>query len=190
MGVEKLPIVEVADSKNRNGFRRIGIRSEECQRLRAHHRRRSSHVEDSLWRTFYSLTAGELCWPLYLWGDTGRGKTMAALCFVDVLGHCAWTDLDRLCEMLCRRETDWWEVFEEAECVIVDEIGGRDTVSSVDADAVKKIADLRERYGDRVAIYISNHPPEKIKELYGTRIFSRLCCGTIYQVTGPDRRMG
>ena len=138
---------------------------------------------------FYGLTAGKRRWPLYLWGDTGRGKTFAGLCFKDVLSNCAWTDLDRLCEMLCRRDVDWWRHMGEVDCMIVDEIGGRDEISSVDADAVKKIADLRERYAGGVAVYIGNHAPDRIKELYGVRIHSRLCCGTQYEVTGADRRM-
>ncbi len=190
MAVEKLPIVQAAGSENRNGFHKVFCRADHCKRLQKHTTRRASEVELDLWHTFYGLVRGNLRWPLYLWGDTGRGKTFAALCFTDALAECGWTELDQLCEMLVGGMKYLWQRFSELECLVVDEIGGRDIVSSVDADAVKKIADLRERYGGRVAIYISNHEPDKIQRLYGRRIFSRLCCGTTYQVTGPDRRMG
>ncbi len=191
MGAEKLPIVEVAATEKplASGCRYVQTRRVAYDRLQKHGTRDAGQVEVALWRTFNSLVSGVRKWPLYLWGDTGRGKTFAGLCFRDVLANCAWIDLDRLCEILVTHDDGWWRALQVAECVVVDEIGGRDNVTWVDVDAVKKIADLRERYASRVAIYIGNHAPDRLKEIYGRRIFSRLCCGTTYELTGSDRRM-
>ena len=173
----------------RGGLVEIAVRREPLVTIKPRLLRGIDEVEGGLLNALRGLCAGELRWPLFLWGDEGRGKTLAALCLYDKVIDARWYDVDRICQALVTQNEYVWEIIRDTQLVILDEVGGRDQVSSVDADAVKKFADIREQYAGRVSVYISNHPPDTIKKVYGRRIFSRLCCGTIYQVTGPDRRM-
>jgi DNA replication protein DnaC len=79
----------------------------------------------------------------------------------------------------------WWFI-RDADVAVIDELGTRSRDSDVEYSAVKGAADAREH---KPTIWISNHPPQQMRELYDDRIFSRICCGTWYELTGPDRRM-
>ncbi len=137
---------------------------------------------------FADLCDGERFWPLFIHGAPGSGKTVATYCMTDVLFDYIYTDLDGLCEALVTRSDKWRHIQDPDKCAILDEIGGRDVVSSVDADAVKKFLDLRENYANRVGVYVSNHGPDAIPGLYGHRIASRLLCGTTFHMEGSDQR--
>ncbi len=196
MGIEKLPIVGQADIDKamRHGFHPIYKRFHdpdfEFRPQFENLGRDPALVERNLMGMFNSLAAGKRRWPLYLFGAQGCGKTCAGLAMCDMTFNSCFWDVDLVIDALFSRNPYDWKPIANHEFAVLDEIGGRDQVASAEVDAIKKFADTRERFCNRVAVYISNHAPEKIKELYGERIHSRLCCGTIYKVTGKDRRMG
>ena len=176
------------DSDRWPGFRRIETLGVPTKRISCRWRRDREELDETLDALMYGLLSGFNRWPLYLWGDTGVGKSCAGLLFMDAVLDGAWFDLDRICQALVNHEAHWWERASEAELVVLDEIGGRDQVTSVDYDAVKKFADLRERNANRVAVYISNLGPSALVDHYGDRVASRLLCGTVFHLQGSDRR--
>ena len=169
-----------------HGFQILRRRDKPEKRIKLALPRDPIRVDDNVQDAFGGLCRGQARWPLFLHGDTGTGKTIAAICMVDVLYGCMWTDLDSLCELLVTHGS--WKHIEESEAAVLDEIGGRDNVTSVDADAVKKFLDIRECNCNRVGIYVSNHSPDAIRQLYRKRIASRLLCGTVVETTGIDQR--
>ena len=131
------------------------------------------------------ILAGKLPWPLLFWGAAGRGKTCAALLMVDAVPSSVYITLDDLLPDAFDRRAAIWTVGRESLLVVVDELGTRQQDFDREYRAVKRMADLREH---RPAVWISNHRPERLREIYDARIYSRLCCGTVVEVTGPDRR--
>lgn len=172
----------------RHGYRLIGRRHQPDVRIARAVPREPETVPGALWFAFHEVCNGKLPWPLFIHGPPGCGKTVAGYCFHDVTHDCGSTDMDRLIKTLISGE-DWpWAMARDAACVIVDELGGCDNVPTVEYNALKKFLDIRERWRDRVAVYLSNHSPDRIKELYDDRTASRLLCGTVYHLDGPDRR--
>ena len=142
-------------------------------------------LKPGLRETIGGLLRGELPWPLLLWGAAGRGKTCAALLMVDAVPVSVYVCLDDLMEHAFDRSASIWRLTHEAMLVVVDELGTRQQDFDREYCAVKRLADLREH---RPAVWISNHGPERLRAIYDDRICSRLCCGTVVEVTGPDRR--
>jgi len=133
------------------------------------------------------LVHGQARWPLYLWGDTGVGKTWAAWWVVErVREYCAVT-LERLADRVYERDAWYWRRLADRtlELAVIDEIGLRTETTDREYLALKRAADLLEW---RPTIWISNLAPEELRAAYDDRIFSRLCCGVICQATGPDQR--
>ena len=129
---------------------------------------------------------GELPWPLLLWGSTGSGKTCAALLMVDAVPSSVYMTLDDLAAVAFdEAAAAIWSLGRESLLVAVDELGARQQDFDREYRALKRMADLREH---RSAVWISNHSPARLREIYDDRIYSRLCCGTVVEVTGPDRR--
>ncbi len=149
-------------------------------------------VEAELLRVLENLAAGRLIWPLLLWGRPGRGKTCAALALADVTATAVYTTADGLASMTINR--DGAEVDAEFDHIgtkqlaILDELGTRDKVGDLAYSVVKRFADVREQQAGRVAIYISNVAPNELSGLYDDRLASRLLCGTVFELTGADRR--
>jgi DNA replication protein DnaC len=132
------------------------------------------------------LAVGELRWPLYLYGPTGRGKTCAALWLMDQVPGSLFCTAERLVQWVLEHARSSWELAGDSPLVMVDELGLRSRDSDLEYVAVKQMADLREH---RPAIWICNHPPNSIRSTYDDRIYSRICSGTWYELTGADRRM-
>ena len=78
-----------------------------------------------------------------------------------------------------------WQLVAHYNLVVVDELGCRRQVSDWEYSVVKRVADLREQ---KATVWISNHPPERIRALFDDRIASRLLCGTWFALEGHDRR--
>lgn len=148
-------------------------------------------VDNRLRDTLLLLAGGGAPWPLYLYGSVGTGKTRASLTLVDHAQGSYWTVTDLMDRMRERQRTPWPDHYnegspEEAHYVaVLDELGTHRIVSDFEYDAVYKFVRWRE---DLPAIYISNHPPSKIRTLYDRRIESRITCGTAFHLDGPDRR--
>ena len=86
------------------------------------------------------------------------------------------------------RDVDPWRKIQEKHLVVLDDIGAREKMNEVHYQAVRRFADERETHHNRVAIYTSNIDPDGIADIYGDRIASRLLCGTVFRLDGPDRR--
>ena len=151
---------------------------------------RSFELVDSRLRAcFERLCTGRSAWPLYLWGEVGSGKTRAALALCDKLEFARFWTLDDVVRSILGREAPWeaiWGLPGGPRLAVLDEIGTHLKVRDLEYDALKGFADWRE---DRPAIYIGNHPPANLDDLYDRRIESRLGCGTVFELKGPDRRL-
>ncbi len=151
-------------------------------------------VDSRLLQVFGRLATGRARWPLYLFGEPGRGKTLATLAFCDRVHFGRYftpNALMTLCTQEKRRlpwaqEGAWAEP--GIELAVLDEVGAG-AINDFHFQMVKEFADDRELRHHRVAIYVSNLPPDAIRTKYDDRIASRMLCGTIYELTGLDRRV-
>lgn len=131
-----------------------------------------------------ALLDGQQRWPLYLYGPAGVGKTYAVYWAINQVPSSLYVRFDAVADVAWEREASLWYYLWKLSLVAVDEIGLR--TSDRDFLALKRAADLRE---GRPAIWVSNLSPKELERVYDERIVSRLCCGTVLQVVGPDQRM-
>ena len=134
--------------------------------------------------------------------SVGGGKTCAALCVLDYAGGDYWTapEIAEIIIMaqqgrLVRRGSngcdythgpEWlWDRVAATKLAVLDEIGIRNTVSDHQYDCLKRFCDLR---ASQPTIYISNLGPAELSALYDDRIVSRICAGTMIEVSETDRR--
>lgn len=151
-------------------------------------------TDPELLAVFNDLLSGRTNWPLYLHGLQGRGKTTAALALCDhVPGSIYLTvpDMNKSLLGLTReQEKAFWESFRPPKCllVVLDELGTRDEkdVSATHYENVQKMFDIRYTYP---LIVISKHPIARITKLFDDSMGSRAEAGTVYELTGPDRRI-
>lgn len=132
------------------------------------------------------LVAGQAKWPLFLYGAAGGGKTRASLCLIDRIPESYYCTVERLVRATLDRDEDLWRLIGEYNLVVVDEIGERFKDNDLEYTTLKRAADSRE---DWPAVWISNLNPDQLRERYDERIYSRLCCGTIFELSSKDRRM-
>ena len=143
-------------------------------------------MPDELRGILRTLAKGEGRWPLYLYGQPGTGKTCSSLALVDrVLPIRLYATVETLVQWMLGKTWQWREL-ENARLLVIDELGQRTEATDIEYAAVKAAADAREH---QPAIYISNHPPERMRDFYDSRVFSRICSGGWYELTGPDHRM-
>lgn len=152
---------------------------------RPHVPRRIEEVPEEFRGLLRALAQGKERWPLYVWGPPGAGKSCGSLCLVDrvppiriygaVEDYVSW--------VLAK---DWrWSAIEEARLVVVDELAQRSSPTPLEVEVLRRLADWREH---RPSIWIGNHPPERIRDAYDDRLYSRVCSGTTYELVGDDRR--
>lgn len=149
-------------------------------------------VAPDLLRVFRQLVTGQARWPLYLWGLQGRGKTLAVLSLCDLVRGSRYFTPRALMDT-CSRNPVYlpWEAEgrrNEIELAVLDEVGAGN-VNDFHFDMVLAFADDRELRHNRVAAYASNLDPLQMTNKYDKRAASRILCGTVYQLTGPDRRI-
>lgn len=145
-----------------------------------------SQVKPSLRDKLRELASGERKWPLFLFGDTGAGKTSAALALADFCELAFYDELDTLCDSVMNHTIDW-DLIGWADLAILDEIGVRTKATDLHYTTVKSFWERRKRREQRT-IYISNIQPQGIADVFDDRIASRLLCGTVVELTGDDRR--
>jgi hypothetical protein len=173
-----------------------------CRRSADKHRclpefaRRWDLVDANLQDKLTTLAQGGLHWPLFLWGDVGAGKTAAVLAFCDLLEAARYWTVGRLLTDCDSRhpgqppwEMPWGAKNGTPQLAVLDELGRDAQVGRWEYDCVQAFADWRI---DQPAIYVSNHGPKEIARRYDFcdrgRVESRLTCGTVHELTGPDRR--
>ncbi len=162
-------------------------------------------VDAALRDVFGRLVRGKAPWPLLLFGAVGTGKTRGALALCDVVFEApkdpescidcfrvpnpAYMTLENLCTAVIRnRDTDEWRHVNEGILLVLDEIGSRANIGDLQCSTLQRVLDVREQQHNRVGIYISNLSPSQLAGLYDDRIMSRLTCGTVFKLSGPDRR--
>lgn len=150
-------------------------------------------VANDLQQVLRGLLSGQMRWPLYLWGQPGRGKTLAALALCDLVDGARYYTPSALMDM-CTRDRLWlpWgpegRRYVEIQLLVLDEVGAGD-INGFHFQMVKECCDDRELRHHRTAVYVSNRHPKAIEGKYDPRIASRMLCGTIFELTGPDRRL-
>jgi len=152
--------------------------------------RRREPINDMLWSILVALANGNQKWPLYLYGPPGRGKTCASLFLADQCPWVLYAPVERLVTWEVNRAELWWDAMRSTQLLIVDELARSDRshgYQGLELDAVTRAADARDPF--RPAIWISNHPPEFMLRYYDERVHSRICCGTVFELLGPDLRM-
>lgn len=156
------------------------------------HDRNLRAVDPALLRVLGDLAEGRAPWPLLLYGNCGSGKTSAALALADIIETASYHTAESLASFVMNHHGHEAEAELDRiggkHLAILDELGTRLNVGDLAYSVVKRFADVREIEARRVAIYISNVPPAKLAELYDDRIYSRLTCGTVFELTGDDRR--
>lgn len=130
--------------------------------------------------------AGQFIWPVYLWGATGTGKTCAALATTDRVKSAWYVTAEQLADAAHWDGDEWiWQRIRRADLVAIDELGSNRWDSQREYRGVFRAAELRQ---NRPTIWIGNHGPERLADVYDDRIQSRICCGTVIELSGSDRR--
>ncbi len=145
-----------------------------------------SAVSPGLQDVLRDLSNGASDWPLYIYGETGRGKTSAALALADFCELSFFATLEGLTNSVMDRSIDW-ELIGWADLAILDEIGAREKAGDLSYSTIYNFWERRERREQRT-IYIGNLSPEKLQSVFDDRIASRLTFGTVVELTGRDRR--
>lgn len=154
--------------------------------------------------------------PVYLWGPPGAGKTAIAgsVCIEEakrvaaakqvapeIVGAGMWMSAVQIISLIRRARFDkgvvlpgatqevseghLWDRFGRKQLLVVDDIGVGGA-GETDYEILWRLADIRQRLP---TIYTSNFSPAQILERYDSRIQSRLCCGTVIELRGKDRRL-
>ncbi len=137
-------------------------------------------------------------WPLFLTGETGSGKTCAALLLLDFYHGWYSTASDwhkRVCDAEAGRlqyssgypETSFelWRAVPDRNLWVLDELGLRSDVTDPHCENVHKLLDKREGLP---TVVISNRSLDEIASIYGGPIASRLDGGTRVKFPSVDLR--
>jgi chromosomal replication initiation ATPase DnaA len=144
-------------------------------------------VDSDLLGVFRSLSRGKACWPLYLHGQAGVGKTRACLAWLDYIPESRYVTVDEIVtETMEHRDSLTWRLMPGHQLIVVDEAAMRAKPTEIDYQTVKRLADARE---DMAIAWVSNATPESLAASYDDRIASRLLCGTVFELKDSDRRM-
>ena len=144
-------------------------------------------------------------WPLYLWGETGVGKTCGAAAayalwnqpsgFLSLTEHCdilkgfnvnqtqLITTSGGKIELTL---TGYWDRLRKLGLVVIDEIGTRDA-SPQRYDSLLRLLEIR--HGKPLILTGNIEPTVKLATVYDERVQSRIVAGVILQVLGNDRRL-
>lgn len=143
-------------------------------------------------------------WPIYIWGLPGRGKSGAAkVVYEDMVGSRVWWRAADLCTDIAairmggsltrsRGDLVWqetersiWNKLDAARFAVIDDLGTRDP-SGASYDVLLSATDYRAR---KPTIWTGNLSPVDLAKLYDARLVSRICCGVVIEIRGPDRRL-
>lgn len=142
-------------------------------------------------------------WPIYLWGQAGRGKTCAAACAFSLWPKPAmWISLSQLCDDLTKFNTSqvvtfysgatpvdlsksgYWQRLKNTGLVVIDEIGTRES-SGHRFDSLLNLLEIRK---NRPLVLTGNLSSRQITQIYDERVLSRIYAGTVIEFVGVDHR--
>ena len=165
-------------------------------------RRVVKEVHPKLWQCIKAICNGEIKWPLFVWGSTGTGKSSAVLCMADRVEHSKFYTMPELSnlgeDLKAGRHTyyhhgsggnwtqkEWWEHFAKFPLIVIDDVGIRESKNDFEIETLFQALQAREGLP---LVCTSNHNEKGIEAIYGDRIRSRMCSGSVYQLGGHDRR--
>lgn len=162
-----------------------------------------TEINPILHRTLTAIgTSDAFSWPLLICGETGAGKTCAALLYLrhwaGYAGYCLFSTCrdfaQRVADAKCGRLQnragypvhlhEIWREWSGAHLAVLDDIGSREHVSDSQYETLLDCLGQRER---TPTIYTSNLNREELARVYDDRISSRLSAGTICHVKGDKR---
>ncbi|WP_339743368.1 hypothetical protein [uncultured Rubinisphaera sp.] len=156
--------------------------------------------------------------PIYIFGEQGRGKSCAMGClyvsyketpavpqwlsldtFIQQIIKCR-TSRDGRCEIpnptgfgnsIWRSECDWFHIASGCPVLFVDDIGIKPPTDTGLEIAYKLFNQrlTKDKPTQQMTFLSSNLSPEQLNSIYGPRIVSRVCRGTVIRCGGEDRRL-
>lgn len=130
-------------------------------------------------------------WPLFFYGLQGRGKTMAALWFLDhVIKPCYVTGRELVDYEFCsdwRRKDDFRNDWKKASLCVIDQFG---MTGKQGPSQTQVIVDYLDKRTNRPLIVVSNLSPGEIDEVFDAQVRSRIEYGTKVEFRNlPDYRI-
>lgn len=201
---ESKPLPENTTTSGSRWTHPLSLNGHAKPRIRPAVIRERDEVPGNLWAAIVRCAAGELPWPLLVYGGVGTGKTCAGLVLCDYLaGSAIYRDFVTLCaeHQSCKMGAHWWygthgetrvspeyywQNWNEMQLAILDEIGAREVASDHVYETLKRALDERDR---KPLMLISNLSPQRIAEVFDDRIASRCVAGTVINLAGDDRRL-
>jgi DNA replication protein DnaC len=159
-------------------------------------------IPSSLLPVLGELIEGRSPWPLYLYGGVGAGKTCAGLLLCDHVTDAMYETCEGFEGMMREAATgraEWyregvgglvsegqlWGLYRRYPLVVLDEIGLREKASDFQYRVLKRL--IEERTGMPLVL-ISNLSLDGLRQIYDERMVSRITCGTVVRLDGPDQR--
>lgn len=161
-----------------------------------------AEVPEAFWKAL-SLSGNGQRWPLYVFGQTGTGKTCAAaLVYSKWPGMAMFRPFSQICEIVlgCRRngtfvefdgenervwnEGSFWHRISQVNLLVLDEITRPDLQSR--EEMLKTVLDFRQ---GKPTILTGNIPFAGFAGFFGMPIASRVAEGYVLELTGQDRRL-
>jgi hypothetical protein len=186
----------------RTGRARLSLTAAPARRHLPEAERTADGIPPKVAAAIRLLVAGEAPWPLLLHGPPGTGKTCAGLVLLDHAGGEYFTAAGWARRLIDAQQgrLSWqrdgvsgavtegmcWAAAGRAPLVVLDELGVRGQVSDHAYEAVKQMIDARR---GRPFVAISNVDLDALAKVYDDRVASRLGCGLVVRVDGPDRRV-
>lgn len=139
-------------------------------------------------------------WPVYIWGDPGRGKSCAAACiYMQWRGWAIWCSASDIVSQVLearskgsifRNGVELWpgsimRKITDATLVVFDDVAIR-CPSDAGYEVFFNMVDSRR---GKPTIFTSNVSPGALAKIYDSRITSRVLRGTIIELTGEDLRL-
>lgn len=153
--------------------------------------RQRDHVFAPAREAFTKCVKSGVGWPLFFYGLQGRGKTTAALWFLDhVMRPVYVTGREIVDYEFCpdwRRKDDFREAWRKASLCVVDQFG---MAGKQGPGQTQAVVDSIDKRSGKPLILISNLGPGEIDEVFDAQVRSRIEIGTKIEFKGlPDYRV-
>ena len=159
-----------------------------------------AQIDSRLRDVLRAICKGLRPWPLFMYGDSGSGKSYIGS--HAILRYGGWhINTNAMVEMMQqamkgelyyesgyqRSRSEVMDAWAQCNVGVLDEIGERKQVTESHYDLAKQVVDLRDRV-IKPTVYISNRDPEELVEIYGDPFVSRISRGTVIEINGDKRR--